>query len=1178
MTPYVISIKHYIAYVYNAQNFCMNTLSSLKLLLKISTLLLFLQALSFNGFSQQGKGYNLLWEISGNGLKKPSYLFGSVHVKDRRVFNFSDSVMKAMDASSAFVMEIHPDSLTKSLLETGSLNRSNSKKQLLTEEQTQAFRERYEIKNGTLPDSSALNNPMMIASVMKADYSKPDDMETFLDAYLYGIARTLKKQVYGLEKTKDQIKLLFGENGSKISEVFDRDDEADQEQEEKLINVYSHGNIEEISNFLKDDALDRFNVDERNKGMVTGILSMLKKHNLFVAVGVAHLPGDQGIIALLRKSGYKLRPVQAAFTGVASSYTIDYSRMNWISIQDTVNNYSVEVPSTPHKALKVAFSTISVSSDIVSGNTYSTLSNYSGPPGMEVKTFLDTVMNSIKDNLKMDMVNKKYFEKDGAQYLEAELKGNGKFVKTLVVFRNDALYSLTVENPRNKLSGVSVDRFFNSLKFTAPKVNKSGAWVNYKNVAGAFSVLLPVTPLENIQEIPNPTLSGYPPYKIMMYMATDKVNLVNYLIRYNDYPAGVYLTNETLAYESMFKEFSSKGKIIGSPKKIYKDGYEGQALDLSISGFLMHLQIFVKGNRIYLLLKQSMKESEVVKKDQFFESFHIGNSLPYKSNPITVGNLQLNMPKDLFLVPKAANDYSSWLKKSIVYFGVNENSGGIYGVQSSILSKYYRNANVDSLYKKVLELNPEVDSLYKTETIKIGSINGKEYYSKSKLSGLYSRQRILINKDQVSIQSVRVSKEELLSATVKNFFTNSKYKGEARTYNLGISKASLLLENLRSNDTLIYNNALGAFKSYYHFDKKELPLIYAALKLKYSTDTSDLGVRAALIQELRIVNNDQAPEILKELYLDTKNTDLVRAIALPMIANLNKSDLDWYFKALVKNQPPKVKSNWRLFEPLADSIPYAASHLDQLVTLLDHKQYRLQVLGLISQVMSMKDTSGGEQLYLKFKDKIGAYALKDLEDYTAAIEYEEGADESLLHKYLTILPKLKLSKLTDEFTTKILNLDSARYLKTSAFAARVRTNLSLEKVLLHEQLDSLYTRYEIMEAFNDVGKLDSVPLKYRELAEFGKLLMYNYLGEDYSYPKEISLLGSVKDEKGVYYVYNLSYLEDGIGKNYLGVCGPFNGQLDKLNFDDYTSFADFKLKEEDWLAQAKTLIESMNKE
>jgi uncharacterized protein YbaP (TraB family) len=36
---------------------------------------------------------------------------------------------------------------------------------------------------------------------------------------------------------------------------------------------------------------------------------MMKKESLFVAVGVAHLPGEEGVINLLRKAGYKVKPV-----------------------------------------------------------------------------------------------------------------------------------------------------------------------------------------------------------------------------------------------------------------------------------------------------------------------------------------------------------------------------------------------------------------------------------------------------------------------------------------------------------------------------------------------------------------------------------------------------------------------------------------------------------------------------------------------------------------------------------------------------------------------------------------------------------------------------------------------------------------------------------------------------
>src|SRR6478672_5891014 len=51
--------------------------------------------------------YNsLLWKISGNGLNKPSYLYGTIHIKDKRAFHLGDSVMPAFNACQSFAGEI----------------------------------------------------------------------------------------------------------------------------------------------------------------------------------------------------------------------------------------------------------------------------------------------------------------------------------------------------------------------------------------------------------------------------------------------------------------------------------------------------------------------------------------------------------------------------------------------------------------------------------------------------------------------------------------------------------------------------------------------------------------------------------------------------------------------------------------------------------------------------------------------------------------------------------------------------------------------------------------------------------------------------------------------------------------------------------------------------------------
>jgi len=51
-------------------------------------------------------------------------------------------------------------------------------------------------------------------------------------------------------------------------------------------------------------------LNDRNKNWVGQLKKIMKKEAVFVAVGAGHLVGEQGLIALLRKEGYNLRPIE----------------------------------------------------------------------------------------------------------------------------------------------------------------------------------------------------------------------------------------------------------------------------------------------------------------------------------------------------------------------------------------------------------------------------------------------------------------------------------------------------------------------------------------------------------------------------------------------------------------------------------------------------------------------------------------------------------------------------------------------------------------------------------------------------------------------------------------------------------------------------------------------------
>ena len=82
---------------------------------------------------------------------------------------------------------------------------------------------------------------------------------------------------------------------------------------DSLVLAYLAFDMTMISKMLTDttlpDNFDKVLVDKRNKTMYKGFRKIAKKQHVFCAVGAAHLPGDKGLIGLLRKKGYTVEPV-----------------------------------------------------------------------------------------------------------------------------------------------------------------------------------------------------------------------------------------------------------------------------------------------------------------------------------------------------------------------------------------------------------------------------------------------------------------------------------------------------------------------------------------------------------------------------------------------------------------------------------------------------------------------------------------------------------------------------------------------------------------------------------------------------------------------------------------------------------------------------------------------------
>lgn len=712
------------------------------------------------------------------------------------------------------------------------------------------------------------------------------------------------------------------------------------------------------------------------------------------------------------------------------------------------------------------------------------------------------------------------------------------------------------------------NRLFDSFAADEPAAITDAQWMIFRNDTGAFEIRLPAQPQEIKREINIPDLPNMEPYQIYLYMAADKERMVNYIVRYNDFPTGTYLHDKAFILSSIWQNFEQQGNMVGEPRAVFKDGLAGTAANFIAQGMLMEVQVYLRGNRTYLLMRQNMKGTEPIREDAFFDSFHLLEHKPYQPVRLSLGGMEVMMPEQPILIRADESDNESFLKDDKTYAARDKNSGALYSIEYAQISKYFRLDDTDSLFHSLCDaLKSGTDSLYNVNR----TLASTEFLLVDSVSGIGKRIRMWIVNNHFYMLSAIMEHEKITGAQAQSFFEPAKCPDQTMGFDLKASKAALILEDLRSQDILVFQDARHAL-AHYTFEKDELPLIHEALKHPYGDDMASSGTKTLLIKKLGQLHDENTVSFMKKAYKQANGTDEVQAAILSEITKIDRGTYDWYLQSLSEQAPLKTDNYYGLFRPLSDSLDYAAGHIDKIFALLHFKEYRTSVLGILFSMLVQEDKPEYLGIVQTGNKDIGAHAMDDLEEYIEALQHGENKGYFTVYQYLQLLPKLALPKLTDEFTDKVLKTDSISYLRTDALAARILAHLPIDEEILKALLVSLDSRYLLMEAFYEVGEMERVPAQYRKQDEFAKLLLYDFLYDDYGIPNAILLLGSIIEEEGRYYAFEFSCMEDGTEVWYMGLCGPFDDQSEKLDFETYRCYTEYEKKENEWEAQARLLI------
>ena len=297
----------------------------------ITFLLMTYLGLSLSACATKKQETGLLWKISGNKLEQPSYLYGTHHLVPLSFLDSISGLTNAFDATEQTVGELDMNNIEEMQMQlmTASLLPDNySYDAMLNDEDREMLDETLVEYVGVGLEQLSQMKPAMLntlLSVMMYKKMYPSDENGLsMDEHFQKKARDKNLQTLGLESVQDQIDVLFG------SQPIERQAESlicsikhidyGKKQMDRLMTAYYAQDLTAMAKLFEEDdpdnpcpstdeEKDELN-KERNLKWMKKLPEIISEKSSFIAVGCLHLVGDDGLINLLRKAGYKVEGVK----------------------------------------------------------------------------------------------------------------------------------------------------------------------------------------------------------------------------------------------------------------------------------------------------------------------------------------------------------------------------------------------------------------------------------------------------------------------------------------------------------------------------------------------------------------------------------------------------------------------------------------------------------------------------------------------------------------------------------------------------------------------------------------------------------------------------------------------------------------------------------------------------
>ena len=886
---------------------------------------------------------SLFWEITGNGLSRPSYLFGTMHVSSKMVFHLPDSFYSAIKNVDVVALETNPESWQEDLVKYDLGDNSSETRLRYPWNNFRQMPDDY-LNIRTLQfdkyekqvEAALYSRPSTINNLLYrnySDFSSDFEENTYLDMYIYQVGKKMGKRVAGVEKYEESMKLMMeayrdaAKDKSRKQRSYDNSEDYSAD---KLQEAYRKGNLDLLDSINRlnsfSDAFDEKFLYSRNWLQANSIDSILKSRSaLFVGVGAAHLPGNRGVIEILRRKGYKLRPIIMGERDGDQKDMVEKLRVpvNFSTQTSDDGFFKVDIPGKFYRFAEEGLLDQMQYADMANGSYYmvtriKTNSRLLGHSEEIVKRKIDSL---LYENVPGKILNKQDIIRNGYTGIDITNRTRRGDVQRYNIFITpyEVIIFKMSGNGDYVKDGDESKRFFGSIQLKEYNI-KDGEWEKYQPAYGGFSVNLPHEPFVS---------KG----NSWQYEAEDKKTNTSYAILRTDIHNYGFAEEDTFDLNLLDESFSTAEFISKelSRKFTICKGYP--ALDckyLDKDGSVIVTRFVIQGPHYYTLIAHGQKENPVMQ--NFFNSFEIKPFI-YKQ-PFEKKDTSLNYTVKTTFFPEKKKIKITIPGNTNSQYNADANDDSDEGDENKLFPwGSFKNSIIESdstgekIYISVYSsgqyyYNDDSSGINENRITRNGSwiIRSKKKYEmpgnwkiiEFQLSDTNSS-RLIWTKSfyRNGIGFLLATEGDTLTAPasfVKSFYESFTPDDTLKGFNPFEKKSIVFFNDFFSKDSLVHKRALKAIDQV-KLDSSDLQNLEKAIGLVNWSEKKYLETKKSLISKLADIDTRASSDFLKKLYYTEEDTVEVQYTVLESLLRQQTQYAYSIFKDIITVEPPIIESN-----------------------------------------------------------------------------------------------------------------------------------------------------------------------------------------------------------------------------------------------------------------------------